>query len=99
MPLILFLIKIVEWTGPYITIVFLLSTALFKIVLLYLYLIVIMPFFAKFKDLPESELRNKVEQLAKSVNFKPNKTITLQSRSEKLLGEVCPNRKIYQNLS
>ena len=51
-PLILLIVKVMEWTGDYLVLAFLLATAVVKIVILKLYPMLIMPLFSSFEELP-----------------------------------------------
>ena len=76
LPAIIFLAKIVEWTGTYITLFFLFATGLSKLAILYLYPIVIMPLFASYVDLPgDLELSAKILQLAERVKYKSTRIV------------------------
>ena len=51
-PLVLLVVKVMEWSGNYVSVVFLLATGLVKFILLWIYPKVIMPLFATYDDLP-----------------------------------------------
>lgn len=69
LPLLLLVAKVDQWVGNYIILVFLLVTGVAKVGILYLYPMIIMPLFASYEELPHGELRSKICQLAKSINY------------------------------
>ena len=52
-PLILFIVKVMEWSGDYLILVFFLVTGIVKLVILYLYPRLIAPLFSSYDQLPE----------------------------------------------
>lgn len=53
MPVVLLIVKVMQWTGNYLVLVFLLATALVKLMLTWIYPKLIMPLFSSFEDLPD----------------------------------------------
>ena len=51
-PLVLLIVKVMEWSGNYVSLVFLLATGLVKFIILFIYPKIIMPLFATYEDLP-----------------------------------------------
>ena len=51
-PLILLIVKVMEWSGNYVSLVFFLATGFVKFTILWIYPKVIMPLFASYEELP-----------------------------------------------
>ena len=54
-PVVLFIVKVMEWTGDYLILVFFCATGLVKIFLMWVYPRVIAPLFSAYVDLGETE--------------------------------------------
>ena len=73
-PLVLLIVKVMEWSGNYVSLVFLLTTGLVKFAILWIYPKVIMPLFASYEDLPSYTdcIREQVKIEAKKVGCNPD---------------------------
>ena len=52
-PVMTLIVKLTEWSGPYLVLVFLLSTGFVQLVIMWLYPKLIMPLFSTFEPLPD----------------------------------------------
>ena len=52
-PIVLLIVKVMEWSNEYLVLVFFLATGFVKVVLLWIYPKLIMPLFATYEDLPK----------------------------------------------
>ena len=82
-PVILFIVKVMEWTGNYLVLVFFCATALVKLFLMWVYPRVIAPLFSKYEDLASidyaSEIMEHVERTCEEVGYKPSKILLEKS--------------------
>ena len=77
----LLIVKVMEWSGNFLPLVFFLSVALGKLVILYLYPMLIQPLFSTQEELPEyaAPLRIYILKEAKKVGIKDNKILLEKS--------------------
>ena len=80
-PLILLIVKVMEWSGNYVSLVFLLATGLVKFILLWIYPKIIMPLFATYEDLPSYTdcIKEQIKIEATKVNCNPDKILMERS--------------------
>ena len=70
-----------QWTHDYLFLVCFFMTGVIRLVILYLYPVVIMPLFSSFEDLPEEhkELRGKIFELASRVKYRGRRIVVEES--------------------
>ena len=95
LPVVLLVVKVMEWTGNYLVLVFFLCTALVKFLLSYLYPVVISPLFSSYEDLPEraSGMRGAIAEEAQEAGLNPNNVLLERSFDY----DVHANAAAYQN--
>ena len=95
LPVVLLVVKVMEWSGNYLVLVFFLSTAIVKLLLSYVYPVLIAPLFASYEDLPAwaKEIRPFIETEAIAAGLNPN-NVLLESSFDY---DVHANAAAYQN--
>ena len=75
MPVILLIVKVMQWSGDYLVLVFLFATALVKYIMMWLYPKLIMPLFSTFEELPEyaAPIIPAIKDEAEKANCNPDK--------------------------
>ena len=68
-PLLYLFLKVIEWGGPYFYLYLFAFTVVFFILFINVLPNFIMPLFNKYEELEEGELREKIESMAKKLNF------------------------------
>eukprot|EP00347_Sterkiella_histriomuscorum_P021201 403334852 len=68
-PVIYFLLKIIEWGGENFYLYVFSFLVVFQLIMMHIFPNYIQPLFNKFTELPEGELRQKIEALASRLNF------------------------------
>ena len=75
-PVILFIVKVMEWSGDYLILVFFCATGLVKLFLMWVYPRLIAPIFSKYEDLGSiayaMEIMPFVQETCKNVGYKPS---------------------------
>ena len=75
-PVILFIVKIMEWSGDYLILVFFCATGLVKLFLMWVYPRLIAPIFSKYEDLRDIdyalEIMPYVQETCKNVGYQPS---------------------------
>ena len=82
LPLLWLLIKAFDWLGTYWWIWAFGGLFVFQLVMMVIYPIWIMPWFNRFEDLPEGDLRNRLQALADRIGFRA-KTIQVMDGSKR----------------
>ena len=77
LPVTLLIIKVCEWSGDYLVLVFFLTTTLVELVILWAYPRFIYPLSAKLSPLPDKydSLRSRVKELTRSQGFDMKKLL------------------------
>ena len=80
-PLILFIVKVMEWSGDYLILVFFLVTGIVKLVLLYLYPRLIAPLFSSYEQLPEyaQPILDSINWACRQTGFSPSQILLERS--------------------
>ena len=82
LPLLWLLIKALDWLGAYWWIWAFVGLFVFQLVMMVVYPILIMPLFNRFEDLPEGDLRDRLQGLADRTGFRA-KTIQVMDGSKR----------------
>ena len=95
LPVVLLVVKVMEWSGNYLVLVFFLCTALIKFLLMYLYPLVVAPLFSSYEDLPDwaSGMRGAIEEEAREAGLNPNNVLLERSMDY----DMFANAACYQN--
>lgn len=74
LPIALLIVKVMEWSGNYVPLVFLCATGIVKFILLYIYPKLIMPLESSVEDIPDyaQRLLPFIQKEAKAISFDPN---------------------------
>ena len=74
-PVALLIVKVMQWSGDYLVLVFLLATALVKFIMMWIYPKIIMPLFSSFEELPEyaSPIIHAIKDEAINASCNPDK--------------------------
>ena len=83
LPVFLIVVKVTEWSGSYLILVFFLATSSVEIVVLYLYPRLIKPLTAKMRPLPEGPLKNEIWRLAEANGASESMNILSEDRHDK----------------
>ena len=81
LPVVLLIVKVMEWTGDYLILAFFLSTALVKIIVMYIYPLLIRPLFSQFEELGDwtgNVFRDAITEEAKAAGLNATKDIKLE---------------------
>ena len=75
LPVVLLIVKVMEWSGNYLVLVFFLTTALVKVLLMYVHPLLISPLFSHYDELGEwaDGLRAAIKEEVQAVGLNPDK--------------------------